>query len=126
MRTTLTGLLLLAPAAAAVACGYCVEDKVAAAYDHSVIVRSLDHRHEVAFFAIESTLAASPRLSREIQNTLESTRGVDRGTARVSHDGTSLSFAYDPARHKLGPIMRALEKSLAPRALSISLLRVLK
>jgi hypothetical protein len=68
---------------------------VAATYDHSVTVRSLDHRHEVAFFAIEDTLAVSPQLSREIQNALESTRGVDSGTARMSPDGTSLSFAYD-------------------------------
>jgi len=126
VRRVLAALLLLVPSAAAFACGHCVEDKVAAAYDHSVIVRSLERRHEVAFFAIEGALAANSQLSREIQNALESTRGVDRGTPRVSPDGTSLSFAYDPARQKLGPITRALEKSLAPKALSISLLRVLK
>jgi len=126
VRTALAGLLLFVPMAAAVACGYCVEDKVAAAYDHSVIVRSLGRGHEVAFFAIEGTLAVSPKGSREIHNALEFTRGVDRGTARVSPDGTSLSFAYDPGHQGLRPIMRALEKSLAPRALSISLLRVLK
>ena len=36
VRLALAGLLLLAPAAVAIACGYCVEDRVAAAYDHSV------------------------------------------------------------------------------------------
>jgi len=126
VRAAFAGLLLFVPTAAAVACGYCVEDKVAAAYDHSVIVRSLDRSHEVAFFAVEGTFMASPRVSREIQNALESIQGVDRGTARVSPDGTSLSFAYDPGRRQLGPITRAVEKSLAPKALSISLLRVLK
>ncbi len=125
MRAALAGLLLLAPAAAAVACGYCVEDKVAAAYDHSVIVRALDRKHEVAFFAIEGALAADSQLSREIRNALESTRGVDRGTARVSLPAGSLSFAYDPTRRKLGPIVRRLEKTLAPKGLSASLLRVI-
>jgi hypothetical protein len=43
----------------------------------------------------------------------------------VSRDGSSLSFAYDSARQKLGPIMRALEKRLAPQGLNISLLRVI-
>ena len=125
MRAALAGLLLLAPAAAAVACGYCVEDKVAAAYDHSVIVRALDRKHEVAFFAIEGALATDSQLPREIQNALESTRGLDRGTARVSLPAGSLSCAYDPARHRLGAIVRGLEKTLAPKGLSASLLRVI-
>jgi hypothetical protein len=125
VRTALAGLLLLAPAAAAVACGYCVEDRIAAAYDHSIVVRALDRRHEVAFFAIEGSVAASPGVRREIQSALESTGGIDRGTGRVSRDGSSLSFAYDSARQKLGPIMRALEKRLAPQGLNISLLRVI-
>jgi len=126
VRTAFAGLLLFVPMAAAVACGYCVEDKVAAAYDHTVIVRSLDRRHEVAFFAVEGLIASGPGARREIQNALETTQGVDRGSARVSLDGTSLYFAYDPGRRQLGPITRAVEKSLAPKALSISLLRVLK
>ena len=125
MRAALAGMLLLVPAVAAIACGYCVEDRVAATYDHSVIVRALDRRHEVAFFAIEGQIATSSRLNREIQNALESTGGVDRGSARVSLPAGSLSFAYDPARQKLGPIMRALDRKLAAKGLSISLLRVI-
>ncbi len=124
MRFAFAALVLVAPVASAMACGYCVEDRVAAAYDHSVVVSSLDRRHEVAFFAIEGPIAASPGVRREIQSALESTGGIDRGTARVSRNGTSLSFAYDPGRERLGPIMRTLEKRLAPRGLSISILRV--
>jgi hypothetical protein len=125
VRLAHAGLLLLVPAAAAVACGYCVEDRIAAAYDHSVIVSSLDRSHEVAFFAIEGAVAPSAGFRREIRTALQSTKGIDRGTERVSNDTTSLSFAYDPARHKLGPIMRAIESRLAPKGLNISLLRVI-
>jgi hypothetical protein len=117
-------LLLLAPAAA-LACGVCVEDKVAAAYDHAVVVRSLERKHEVVFLAIEGEIAASPKLSREIKTALESAAGVDRGSARVALSSASLSFAYDPARSKLGPIMSALEKSPALKGLRLSLLRVI-
>ena len=117
-------LFLLAPAAA-LACGVCVEDKVAAAYDHAVVVRSLERKHEVVFLAIEGEIAASPKLSREIQAALESAAGVDRGSARVSLSSASVSFAYDPARGKLGPIIVAREKSLSTRGLRLSLLRVI-
>jgi hypothetical protein len=123
--SAVAALLLAVQGPGASACGYCVEDRIAAAYDHAVIVRSLERRHEVAFFAIEGPTAANPGLVREIQNALESTGGVDRGSARVSRDVTALSFAYDPARQKLGPILRALDKKLAARGLSISLLRVI-
>ena len=124
MTTRWSAILLLAPAAA-LACGVCVEDRVAAAYDHAVVVRSLERRHEVVFLAIEGEIAASARLSREIQAAVESAGGVDPGSARVSLASASLSFAYDPGRQKLGPIMRALEKALASKGLSLSLLRVI-
>jgi hypothetical protein len=121
----LAAFMFLFAARDVLACGYCVEDKMAAVYDHAIVVRALDRRHEMAFFAIEGALAENSRLSLEIQNALESTRGVDRGSARVSLPAGALSFAYDPARQKLGPIVRALEKTLAPKGLSPSLLRVI-
>ncbi len=127
MRTALIlALSLLAlQGSGALACGYCVEDKVAAAYDHSLIVRALERKHEVAFFAIEGPLAASVELQKVLRGMIESTRGVDSGTARVSLASASMSFAYDPARPGLGPIMRALDGKLAVKGLSLTMLRVI-
>jgi hypothetical protein len=34
-------VLLLGAASSAVACGYCVEDKIASAYDHALVARSV-------------------------------------------------------------------------------------
>lgn len=121
-RAALAGLLLATQGA--LACGHCVEDKVAMVYDHSVIVRALAKRHEVAFLAIEGSSAASPRLQREIGRAIESTPGVDRRSARVSLPGASLSFAYDPARAPLGSIMRSLDKKLGVKGMRTMLLRV--
>jgi hypothetical protein len=121
-RAVLAGLLLAAQGA--LACGYCVEDKVAMVYDHSVIVRALNKRHEVAFLAIEGPLAASPRRQRELERAIESTPGVDRASARVSLAGASLSFAYDPARAPLGSILRSLDKNLGAKGIRTTLLRI--
>ena len=41
----------------ALACGHCVEDKIAAVYDHAMVTRSLAVKHRVAFFAIDGALA---------------------------------------------------------------------
>ena len=122
-RAVLTALLLAAQGA--LACGYCVEDKVAMVYDHSVIVRALNKRHEVVFLAIEGSLAASPGLQGEIERTIESTPGVDRRSARVSLAGASLSFAYDPARAPLGSILRSLNKNLGAKQIRTTLLHIM-
>jgi hypothetical protein len=99
-RAVLAGLLLAAQGA--LACGYCVEDKVAMVYDHSVIVRALNKRHEVAFLAIEGPLAASPRRQRELERAIESTPGVDRASARVS----------SPERRSPSPTIRRARRSV--------------
>ena len=121
-RAVMAGLLLSAQGA--LACGHCVEDRVAMVYDHSVIVRALNKRHEVAFLAIEGPLVSSPTLQREVERAIESTPGVDRRSARVSLAGASLSFAHDPVRAPLGSIMRSLDKSLGAKGIRTALLRV--
>jgi len=93
-------------------------------YDHSVIVRALNKRHEVVFLAIEGSLAVSTRLQRELERSIESTPGVDRRSARVSLAGASLSFAYDPARAPLGSILRSLDKNLGAKQIRTTLLRI--
>ena len=115
---------LLASAPFAQACGYCVEDRMAAVYDHAIVVQALERKHEVVFLAIEGATPARADL-RTVESAVEATRGVDRGTARVSLEGASVSFAYDPRKPGLGSVLRAIEKTLAMRGLSLSILRVI-
>lgn len=117
-------LLGLALAAPALACGHCVEDKIAAAYDHAVVVRALERKHAVAFFALEGALPPEPAARRKLRALAESVRGVQRGTVRVSAESAALSFSFDPARHPHGPLTRALDKKLAASGLSAFPLRV--
>jgi len=121
----LAALVFLSAARDVFACGYCVEDKMAAVYDHAIVVRALERRHEVAFLAIEGALPAGGELRRSIESSIDAAQGVDRGTARVSLDAASLSFAYDPRKPGLGPVLRAIEKTLAAKGLSLSILRVI-
>jgi hypothetical protein len=105
----------------ALACGYCVEDKIAAAYDHGVVVRAVDARHKVVFLSVEGAPAGSQ--GRALVRVVETTAGVDAGTVRVSLEGGAVSFAYDPSR-SLGPIINSIEKKFAAKGAGVSLLRV--
>src|SRR3982750_1452609 len=53
MRAAVFSLLLAAGPAAA--CGYCVEDKIAATYDHAVVTQAFARKHQVAFFHVDGT-----------------------------------------------------------------------
>lgn len=118
IRRSLLGVLLW-QASFAFACGYCVEDKIAACYDHAVIQKARGEGNEVAFFALQgSPLQDAAKLRKQV----ESERGVVRGSARVSIESGALSFAYDPRRSNAVAIADALEKRTG---LSFGLLKVL-
>jgi hypothetical protein len=121
----LAGLTFLFAARDVFACGYCVEDRVAAVYDHAIVVRALERKHQVAFLTMEGTIPPGGEPRHSIESTINAITGVDRGTARVSPESASLSFAYDPRQPGLGPILRALENRLSAKGLNFSVLRVI-
>jgi hypothetical protein len=125
MRSLLAAALLAVPAAAS-ACGVCIEDKVAAVFDHGVVTRALNAGHHVAFFAVDGLQAPGPDTRRQIEALAASAAGVDRGSTRVSLESQSLSVAYDPRRTPLPRLVQSLEKRLAARKLSLAPLRVIE
>ena len=111
----LVGLL----AGNAFACGYCVEDKIAAVYDYAAVTKAAARQQKVVYFAIDGAI----RDSRErLQALAEETRGVLKGSARVSVDAGALAVSFDPARTPLATLQRALETKLKSRGLELLLL----
>jgi hypothetical protein len=120
---SLLKIALLAAAFDVNACGICIDDKVAACYDHSVVERAKARGHQVAFFAIDGSLPVNAEVRSAVLRAVQRARGVHPGTARVSLENAALSFAYDPAREKPAAIEAAVEERLAARGLSLRLLR---
>jgi hypothetical protein len=108
--------------AAALACGICIDDKVASCYDHGVVEAAKKRGHAVAFFAIEGDVVRSEALRGKVRRAIESARGVRKGSARVSLENAALSFAYDPARGSAEEAGRAIGGELELR---LKLLRIL-
>ena len=112
-------------ASTAIACGFCIEDKIAAVYDHAVATRSIAQKHQVLFFAVDGTIPPGEGSRRMLEAIIESVIGVDKGSARVSVESGSLSAAFDPARAPFAVMERALSRKLAARGLSVGILRVM-
>ena len=110
---------------AALACGYCVEDKIASVYDHALVTQSLAQKHHVAFFHVDGPLAPGEGSRRLLEAAAASAPGVDKGSARVSVASASLAVAFDPQRAPLATLQKEIERRLAAKKLSLMLLQVM-
>ena len=104
------------------ACGFCIEDREAAVYDHEVIAAAQAQRHQVVFFAIEGELKANGASRRALVAALEGSGG-DKRSARVALPSASCSVAYDPARISVAQLSARANKSLAALGLKVGPLR---
>jgi hypothetical protein len=110
----------------ALACGYCVEDKIASTYDHAVVVKAVGAGHHVAFFHLEGPLAKDDATRRALLSAAEAVPGVDKGSVRLALETLTLSFAFDPKRTSLVKAQGALDRKLAARKLSLFPMRTIE
>lgn len=119
-----TCALLAGLAIDALACGVCIDDKVASCYDHALVERARAGGNEVAFFAIQGALPQNEATRATLRKAVEATPGVLRASGRVSVENAALSFAYDPRRGNALAIALQLERRL-PSGVTLALLRVM-
>jgi hypothetical protein len=125
MKRGLLAAVLLAAAPAVLACGFCVEDKMASVYDHAVVTGALGRQHHVAFFHLDGRLAGGEAGKRALLLAAESSPGADKGSARVSVASASLSVAFDPKRAGVAALQQEIERKLAGRGMTLMLLQVM-
>ena len=117
------GLVLAAVAVpAAWGCGVCIEDKVAAAYDHSVVQRAKERGRVVVFAEVDGpgTPETAVRAAREAAKRVA---GVEAASLRSAAAPAALSFALDP---RVSSPEKALESAnrLASGRAQLRLLKV--
>jgi len=125
MRSIVFAALLSAAASVAYACGVCVEDKVAAVYDHAAVTRALEAKSTVVFFAIDGTIPPGAAALRKIAALAASAPGVEKESVRISRDTASLAVAFDPRRGNLANVQESLDRRLAAMGLSLLAMRVM-
>ena len=108
---------------AAIACGYCVEDRIAAVYDHALLQRTLASKHQMTFFAWDGPITRSEAMRQKMLALGEATAGVDKGSTRVSMEPAALAVAFDPQRSSIQGVQAGLQKALGPIRLSVTLLQ---
>jgi hypothetical protein len=103
-------MLLAASPIAGMACGVCLEDKIAATYDHALVQRALEQDRVVVFAEPRAAIDAA-RL-KALAARAARAPGVDASTVRTSAAPQSVSFVLDPKRASAHATLASLQLDL--------------
>jgi hypothetical protein len=110
--------------AASLACGVCIEDKVAATYEHAVVMKAGTLHHLVVFGEIEGAVDMNV-VTASLPAAAKRVHGIDRGTLRTSQSPPAFSFALDPTAQTPSAAVADLQKRLRMQGVKLSVLRVM-
>jgi hypothetical protein len=94
----------------ALMCGVCVEDKVAATYDHAVVARALAQQRVVVFAEPRASIDA--KTLKALAARAARAPGVEAATVKTSESPASVSFVLDPRRADARKTVAALQLDL--------------
>jgi len=121
-RSGIAAALAALASSTALACGVCVEDRIAATYDHAVVTQAATRHHVVVFAAVEGS-GVPAEASRALKEAAATLKGVDRGTVRAADSPRALSFALDPRSATPEAALAAIQGRAA--GVRLTLIRVL-
>jgi len=124
VRAFVAALGLALVSTASLACGVCIEDRVAAVFDDATVQAAVAKKRHLAFFGIEGALPATAESRNAILAALQAGGGI-KGTSHVSLESASASIAFDPSKTSLAGLRAGAEKRLAAKGLQLTAFRVI-
>ena len=116
-------LALVALHGRAAACGVCLDDKVAAAYDHAVATSAVERKRVVVFAEVSGPREAATLVSAA-KRAAAGVSGIERASVRGATQPAVVSFALDPAVRDPASALAAIAKRAGPDV-TLTLLKVL-
>ena len=107
------------------ACGVCVDDKVAAAYDHAVIDQARTRGHVVVFAEVRGRGTAAQFVGAA-RKAAARVPGIAPRSVRAAEAPAALSFALDAGVSSPGEALAAVEKGALAWGVSLALLKVMR
>jgi reverse gyrase len=124
VRILIAAVATMTAPTAAHACGACVEDKVAATYDHVVIHAAIAKHRQVVFVAVDGDVDGK-KIGAQIAAAAPKVRGVVVGTLRTSVAPPAFSFALDAAQTPETAVA-AFRKAIADSGVRLTMVRIMR
>jgi hypothetical protein len=106
------------------ACGACVEDRIAATYDHAVVLAAIAKRQQVVFVAVDGPTNAEKIAARTLAATFK-VRGVKTSSLRTSIAPQAFSFALDAAQDPEAAVA-GFRKAIGDSSARLTLVRIVR
>jgi hypothetical protein len=114
----------LAASSLAIACGVCIEDRVAATYDHAVVTKAAAE-HKVMVFAAVDGQGTAKTLAATAKRAAEKVTAIDRASLRsATEPAAALSFALDPRAQTPEAALGEIAHYSAQKEMKLTLLKV--
>lgn len=123
-KAILLGAAILAPATV-YGCGACLEDKMAATYDYTVVNQALKHG-KLVVFADPRSGAEPAKVERALRAAASRAAGVEASSVRASQSPAALSFVLDPKGHDPETTLASIQAAAKVADLQLVLLEVLR
>ena len=108
----------------AAACGVCVEDRVAATYDHALVRRAATEHRSMVFVALDGPDAS--RVRDRIASTAANLTAVQRGSLRYAESPAAFSFVLATRGAKPDATVAAFRKATAGMQVSMTIVRLMQ
>lgn len=102
------------------ACGHCLEDRVASVYDHALVEHSKQHKQTMMYLVWDGPVDRTAATRQWLLKALGAVPGVVANSVRVSMEPPTIALAYDPQRTRAADLEKALQGKLAAKGFTAS------
>ncbi len=106
----------------AIACGHCLEDRVASVYDHALVERSKQHKQTLMYLVWDGPVDRTAATRLWLLKAISAVQGVVGQSVRVSMEPPTIALAYDPLHTRATDLEKALQAKLAAKGMTASAL----
>ena len=102
------------------ACGHCLEDRVASVYDHALVEQAKQHRQTMMYLVWDGPVDRTAATRQWLLKAIGAVQGVVAHSVRVSMEPPTIALAYDPLRTRAADLEKVLQGKLAAKGLTAS------
>jgi hypothetical protein len=123
MVIRLTAVILMAwLPSLSLACGHCLEDRIAAVYDHALMEKTIASKQKMLYFAWDGPVNRDETTRLRILRLSGFVSGITPQSVRVSIEPATMALAYGPLKTNPKRIESALEVIFSKEKIFLTLL----
>jgi hypothetical protein len=118
----ITANLLLLLSFSALACGYCLQDRIASVYDHVLVAQTRQLNQKMLYLIWDGPGEHDEKTRRTLIGITSRIKGITKGSVRVSLEPPTIGLAYQPLSISSEQIETVLLQKLRAKKIVVSVL----